>query len=122
MADEHHTTPTPPPKLPPELDQVLKQYGYKAPTQNTVEQLAQRADDQQAITSDLQSQLQKGLKDLSDIRGVVIFGFIVLLIMVAAMIVQSWSERNASYNTLIERVASLQSQVNQWSAGNTLKK
>ena len=64
-------------------------------------------------TRKLQVEIEKHEKSIGWLNTLTIFGFIVLLIMVAGMVVQSWSERSASYNDLLKQVYSLQQQPQQ---------
>jgi hypothetical protein len=62
-------------------------------------------------TRQLQKEIAKHKRELDILLGLVVFGFIVLLVMVAEMIIQSCHERAVSYNELLKQVYSLQNQV-----------
>ncbi len=122
MADTPLTNPNSQPELPQQLKQVLEQLGYKAPSKGIIEQLLQRADEQQEKTAkqqktldDLQDKLERGLKELNETRILLFFGFIVLLVMVAAMVIQSCKDESAkvatSYNSVAEKINILQTQL-----------
>ncbi len=55
-----------------------------------------------------QKEIAKHKKEIDVLLGLICFGFIVLLIMVAGMLIQSWHERTVSYNDLLKQVYSLQ--------------
>ncbi len=114
-----------------ERAQALLQSGGSPPL-NTIDQLAQKAEEQQKKTTQqqekieiLEKKLKTGLRELSVTKGLVIFGFFVLLAMVAGMLAPIWMEKRESNIKLIEKINSLQrtqSQLQEWLPRNVSKK
>ncbi len=59
----------------------------------------------------LTTEITEGKKAIKETKNLVVFGFYIVMLMVAGMIWTAWNERNNSYNSLIEKVDSLQTQL-----------
>ena len=84
------------------------------PTKQSLEQRPSKSDKDVVAelyekTRQLQKEIAKHKREIDTLLGLVVFGFIVLLVMVAGMLIQSWHERTVSYNDLLKQVY-LQSQ------------
>lgn len=92
-------------------NQMLASPGSQPPSQADISKLFQDIENLKTELGTQDRELKKGLIDVKDSKDLVHLGFLILLVMVALAIITSWGERTKSYNNLIEKVYSLQNQI-----------
>ncbi|MFA5093466.1 MAG: hypothetical protein WC543_05975 [Candidatus Omnitrophota bacterium] len=76
-----------------------------------VEKIKADVEKQQANIDKQQADIAEAKARIKETRDLVIFGIVIILLMFGGMLWTAWNERNNSYNSLIEKVYSLQSQL-----------
>lgn len=76
-----------------------------------VDGLLEKAEIQSEKNEKTEKRIEEILKDISDTRNLIAFGFIVLLVMVAAMVIQSAAEKTSADNNLRNTIELLQIQL-----------
>ena len=94
---------------PPLASDALKNPG----TPNTISENFQgTVQDVYVITKIQQKQIEKGVSDLKAMNNIVMAGFVVLLVMVGTLVIMVLTDWKNSNITLIEKVDTLQSELN----------